>query len=71
MRVTGTVRLGFRLALAVAALASLGLAASGCGEAGAAGARVDKSKRMVVLGVDGMDPVLLREYMDRGFKEIP
>jgi len=58
---------GRKLALAAAALASVGLAAGGCGEAGASRAKVDKSKRMVVLGVDGMDPVLLRDYMDRGW----
>ena len=30
------------------------------------GSAVEQSSRMIVLGVDGMDPILLQEYMQRG-----
>ena len=44
------------------ALASLGLCA--CGDGAPAGVRADH--RLVVLGIDGMDPGLLQRFMDEG-----
>ncbi len=49
-----------RLLIAVAALAVLGAGFSSCGRAPAT------RKRLIVLGMDGLDPHLLRRFMDAG-----
>ena len=54
-----------RFALALVLVMGIGCTAGG--GAGAANYNAsDKTKRLIVLGIDGMDPVLLRQYMEEG-----
>ena len=54
-------------ALTLTAIAALATAACDSADAARARAKANTSKRLVVLGVDGMDPTMLRDYMARGW----
>lgn len=57
---------GARAVLAIIAVVIMAIAATGGGPAAAATPPAGAGPRVLILGFDGMDPALLRQYLDEG-----